>query len=187
MNQPQVLNSVAPDGTGLRVTLEWHQDRYHHCIERVTGDLVTRLAESSQATTAPSDPEQPVLQQLTVEARGTDRYVALGVGMSGQSHWSMSIETVAESRTIIFDIACRLTEPIASLGSCYQLAAPVINVEPTHCEINLLGHPCRIEVDTTAQSEILQLKCEADQLQLIPRISPEDMPQTVRWRYRVIG
>ncbi|MDE0736087.1 MAG: hypothetical protein OSB47_09705 [Pirellulaceae bacterium] len=187
MNQPQVLNSVASDGTGLRVTLEWHQDRYHHYIERVTGDLVTRLAESPQLNMTPGDPEQPVLQQLAVESRGIDRYVALGVGMSGQSHWSMSIETVPESRTIIFDIACRLTEPITSLGSCYQLAAPVTDIEATHCEINLLGHPCRIEVDTTAQSEILELKCEARQLQLVPQISPGDMPQTVRWRYRVVG
>ncbi len=187
MTQLQVLNSVAADGTGLRVTLEWHQDRYHHCIERVTGDLVTPLAESPQATMAADDHEQPVLQQLAVESRGVDRYVALGVGMSGQSHWSMSIETVPESRTIIFDVACRLTEPVTRLCSCYQLAAAITEVEPTHCELNVLGHPCRIEVDTTAQSEIVQLKCEAGLLHLVPQISPADMPQTVRWRYRVVG
>ncbi|MEC9003189.1 MAG: hypothetical protein VX644_07430 [Planctomycetota bacterium] len=187
MTQTHVLNSVSADGTGLRVTLEWHEDRYHHRIERVTGNLVTPLAEAPQTAMAADEYEQPVLQQLAVESRGVDRYVALGVGMSGQSHWSMSIETVPESRKIIFDIACRLTEPVANLCSCYQLAAPVTEVAPTHCELNVLGHPCRIEVDTTAQSEILQLKYEADLLQLIPQISPADMPQTVRWRYRVVG
>ena len=121
MTQTHVLNSVSADGTGLRVTLEWHEDRYHHRIERVTGNLVTPLAEAPQTAMAADEYEQPVLQQLAVESRGVDRYVALGVGMSGQSHWSMSIETVPESRKIIFDIACRLTEPVANL--CSKAAA----------------------------------------------------------------
>ena len=187
MTSPHTLNSIANDGTGLRLQLQWEQDRYRHCIDWVSGALVTRLLESTETDPENSLLQRPVFQQVSVESRSLETQVALAVGMSGQSHWSMSIETVPESRTLIFDVACRVTTPFENLASVYQLLAPVSLIEPGACEVNVVGHPCRIEVDSSAKSEKIQLDHAHPQLQLTVAPLSQAVPQTVRWRYRIIG
>ena len=187
MTSPHTLNSIANDGTGLRLQLHWEQDRYHHHIDWISGDLVTRLLESTEIAAEDLSAQRPVFQQVSVESRGLESQVALAVGMGGQSHWSMSIETVPESRTLVFDVACRVTTPFESLASCYQLLAPVSSVESRKCEFNVMGHPCQVEVDPSAKSEKLQLELSQSQLQLTVEPLDLEVPRTVRWRYRVIG
>ena len=187
MTSPHTLNSIASDGTGLRLHLHWEQDRYHHHIDWISGELVTRLLESNETDSEDSALQIPVMQQVSVESRSMESKVALAVGMSGQSHWSMSIETVPELRTLIFDVACRLTTPLENLASLYKLFAPARLLETGICEINAVGHHCRIEVDSSARSENIQLQVEHPQMQLtVGPLAPE-VPQTVRWQYRIIG
>ena len=187
MTNPHTLNAIASDGTGLRLQLHWEKDRYHQQIDWISGTLVTRLLESTDLGSEDSSLQRPVLQQVSVESRSLETKVALAVGMSGQSHWSMSIETVPESRTLIFDVACRLTTPFENLASVYQLFAPVGLIEAGMCDVNVVGHTCRIEVDSSAKSETIQLQLEHPQLQLIVEPLNPETPQTVRWRYRIIG
>ena len=187
MSSPHTLNSIANDGTGLRLQLHWEQDRYHHHIDWISGTLVTRLLESTEIETENSSLQRPVFQQVSVESRSLETQVALAVGMSGQSHWSMSIETVPESRTLIFDVACRVTTPFENLASVYQLLAPVSLIEAGMCEVNAVGHPCRVEVDSSAKSETIQLQLDHPQLQLTVEPLDQEVPRTVRWRYRIIG
>ena len=187
MTTTQILESMANDGTGLRVSLEWDHDRYRHHIDWVTGDLAVRLLESVEQDQNDLAPNRPVLQQLSIESRGQDSQVALALGMGEQSHWSMSIETAPELRTVIFDIACRLTEPVDNLSSCYQLVAPVGQLEEKRCVLNVVGHPCQLEIDSSARSETLQMQLDDHRLLLIPRAPEDDFPVTLRWRYRVVG
>lgn len=187
MTSSHTLNSIANDGTGLRLQLQWEQDRYRHCIDWVSGALVTRILESTETEVENPLLQRPVFQQVTVESRSLESQVALAVGMSGQSHWSMSIETIPESRTLIFDVACRVTTPFENLASLYQLLTPVSLVEPGACEINVVGHPCRVEVDSSAKSEKIELEVEHPQLQLTVEPLDREVPRTVRWRYQIIG
>ena len=187
MTSTHTLNSIASDGTGLRLHLHWEQDRYHHHIDWVSGALVTRLLESNETNSEESSLEHPVLQQVSVESRSLETEVALAVGMSGQSHWSMSIETAPESRALIFDVACRLTTPFENIASVYKLFAPASLVDPGTCEVNVVGHTCRIEVDSSAKSENIRLQIEHPQMELtVEPLNPE-VPQTGRWRSRIIG
>ena len=187
MTSTHTLNSIARDGTGLRLHLHWEQDRYHHHIDWVSGALVTRLLESNETDSEESPLQRPVLQQVSVESRSSETEVALGVGMSGQSHWAMSIETVPESRALIFDVACRLTTPFENLASVYKLFAPANLLETETCEVNVVGHTCRIEVDSSAKSENIQLQIEHPHMQLSVKPLNPEVPQTVRWRYRITG
>jgi hypothetical protein len=65
----------------------------------------------------PRWPNCPPLQQLSIESI-EGRPVALGVGSAGTSHWSLSVEPVAEG--FRWDWACRVKETPQWLGTVYQ-------------------------------------------------------------------
>ena len=187
MNPRHLLESIATDGTGLRMSLEWHQDRYQHVIDHVAGSQVTRLMESSPAADPPCSPELPVLQQLSIESRPGSTQVALGVGMSGQNHWSMSIETAPDSRMLLFDVACRVTEAIDHLASGYQLATPLEHIDAASAQWQTPAGICKIQAIHSDHAAALDFRQLQDQLFLQPQFTAEEAPYTLRWQYRVIA
>lgn len=68
-------------------------------------------------------PPSPPIQQLMTEQRGDSR-VALGIGMAGSSHWSISFEPI-DHKTILVDNACKTNGPPQFLGSTFS--APGFN------------------------------------------------------------
>lgn len=120
-----MIQTLDPQGRGLRVAFYQQGDRYGHVVATVvkasTGqEVVTPLLVSKEGTASESWPPSPPLQSLSIEQRATGA-VALLVGMAGSSHWSMSVEAHAESGQMKFDVACRAASSTDWLGSIYRL------------------------------------------------------------------
>lgn len=126
MNQqptPHQLEATDGDGRGLRVRFFWQHDRYVHVIEAIGCGVLPLLASAASEGSA-DWPDDPPLQQLSIEPVGADR-AALGVGQAGRSHWSLSVEgRPGDQPALRFDVACRCTDPPPQrLGSRYRALA----------------------------------------------------------------
>ncbi|MFM2097011.1 MAG: hypothetical protein RIS70_4135 [Planctomycetota bacterium] len=125
----QGLQVIDADGYGLALTFHRQQDRYRHEIALVTPAGPVPWLESIESSDAIAWPDSPPFQELSLEWQN-DRQVALLVGMAGKSYWSASIETNAATRSLRFDIACRLREPPQKLGNTYRFAWPPAQDSP---------------------------------------------------------
>jgi hypothetical protein len=125
-NPATMIQSLDERGCGLRVVFfkpESANDRYGHVIATVqnagqsTEKVVPQLL-SSEGMGADGWPKSAPLQGLSIESRPKGS-VALLVGMSGQSHWSASVEAIAGQNKLIFDVACRVATSDWHLSSFY--------------------------------------------------------------------
>jgi hypothetical protein len=109
------------------VVFIWHADRWRHVVS-VDG---MPLAASMEDTTDGRDgmwPASPPLVELSTIETSTGLAI-LAVGLAGRSHYSASIAPhPAEPDTLLFDIACRIKEPPAWLGSTYEMAGESVRV-----------------------------------------------------------
>lgn len=124
---PNRLELPIGDEMLLRVDFDRAGDRWRHRILLVvpegTGVVSpVLLLESVEGTSEHDWPASPPLQGISIETRPKKLPVALLVGVSGDGHWSASIEQLAAERTIRFDIACRAKSRPEALGSRYRLA-----------------------------------------------------------------
>jgi len=117
------------------VVFSWAGDRWtHRILHRHTDSSTDRRTglvrwKSLEGPRTPGDdprwPASPVLVELSrvaLPTSGSARgYAVVGVGLAGRSHFSASITADPElSDTIRFEIACRLSETPAWLGSIYH-------------------------------------------------------------------
>ncbi|QDV61510.1 hypothetical protein [Crateriforma conspicua] len=103
------------------VHFHWQKDRFCHDV--AFGDQP--LLQSVEGTGEDVWPDSAPLQQVSVESIG-ERCVALGVGASGTSHFSVSVEPESctdDACTIRFEWACRSKEAPADPRSTYQWPA----------------------------------------------------------------
>ncbi len=101
----------------LRVQFQRVEDRYAHSIW-LDDDQVLQSLEGDAGQIWPASPP---IQQLSLEDQGSAT-VALGLGMAGISHWSLSV--APQETGFLFDVACRLLGPdpqAGQLGSSYRL------------------------------------------------------------------
>ena len=154
------LAALDSQGDGLRVVFEKRGDRWQHRIERVNGAAAVTVLQSSEGMATDDWPASPPFQELSQETLPDGRTVLFLVGRAGTSHWSASIEASQEPPQLIFDIACRHTQPPARLGSAYSALAEGLALEA------LLGQ--------YAESAVM------------PDTIATRLPGTTRWKYRVI-
>ena len=186
------MTSVAAlddQGLGLRVDFFWRQDRYAHRIVAVAEAGERVLLESVEGTSAEPWPTAPPLQQLSVEEPSRGAWVGLLVGMAGKSHWSMSVEPLPGTRRIAFDVACRLRESPALLGSTYRPAAPGNWTSDgplaMACAGDFLANGVRLVCRLSGcRDEGLTTRVRASEhLRLEPLAESPSVPGTARWKY----
>jgi hypothetical protein len=115
------IESISRSGQRLRLEFIWLGDRYGHRVSRIDASgAIQPLLESIEGSANDDWPPSPPLQSLTFEKLAGDRPVALLLGMAGNSHWSASMETVADQAALIFDLACRHAANPGHLGSRYR-------------------------------------------------------------------
>lgn len=120
----EAIDAIDAAGFGVRLEFRWIGDRYGQIISRIQPKRDREiLLESREGLPADEWPPSPPLQTLSIEKLTDGRTVALLVGMAGRSHWSASIEPVANRAGLIFDIACRHSTRPNSLGSVYRQVA----------------------------------------------------------------
>lgn len=98
----------------LKLAFTWKGDRFLHTLWLGDNELVSAEAD---------DLETPVYQE--VHQQGD---LVFASGMSGDRHWSASVEPVAGG--FAFDVACRVKSAVDSLGVAYEGGA-TFRVDPT--------------------------------------------------------
>jgi hypothetical protein len=117
-----LISRVADNGGRLRLRFVRLGDRVHHTVEWLDPAMAaTALIESREGQASDNWPASPPLQQLLIEPRGAAGHVALLVGMAGRSHWSLSIEPLADRVGFRFDAACRIGGPPGWLGHTWRI------------------------------------------------------------------
>jgi hypothetical protein len=161
-----VVEAWGPDGVGLRVEFAQRGDRVGHVIkligEKHSAD--STCLNSQEGGSSDVWPPSPPLQSLHLEARDGGLRVALLVGLSGKSHWSLSAEPIAGEAAVKFDVACRLNAEPAWLGSQYEQLQPVLAIESND---SILVEGQRVSIAPTSTAAGTRL------------------PRTVRWTYVV--
>lgn len=125
--QARPADKPAPGLTHGRAELTFfrHGDRWQHRVA-IDGRRVAESIEDGPDARWPASPPLVDLSTATIAGRQT----LVAIGLAGRSHFSASI-TPHPSRpdTFLFEIACRIHEPDAGLGSTYVTvpdpAAPV--------------------------------------------------------------
>lgn len=175
---------------GVSVTFAPSGDRF---AQRVEVNGATLLAVDEEAESAERWPPSPPLQDVHLEQRPDGRQLALMIGRAGVSHWSVSCELDPVARELLFDVACRVKEPAAWLGSTYQLPPGVRFQGDASAGELLRGDRTICRIATAADCEIAWRR-DTGRLIFIPRIPAEksddsshiSFPRTIRWRYRLL-
>ncbi len=161
----------------LRVKFVRRGDRIGHVIECVDVNRSIELVESCEGSADERWPASPPVQELepavgpmsptTLQANAPQ--VAWLIGRAGASHWSASVEARPDG-TITFDVACRLGEEPAWLGSRYRVIA----------------HPASsgLAIDSLEGCQI-EPTADSNYVVIIAENPSGKLPRTVRWRYRL--
>ncbi|MCA9237038.1 MAG: hypothetical protein KDA44_16305 [Planctomycetales bacterium] len=192
------LAAASHHGEALVVEFIAAGDRIAHRVSLAAADgSITPLVESLEG--APDDPwpPSPALQSLNhdqlvrVAADGVACPAVL-VGMSGNSHWSLGVETaVVDGQTALaFDAAVRVkTPPAAPIGSRYRMlvateaAAPgVLRLATPAGAVHLTTLP--LIADEPASGPAVQHAADACCI-ACPVAADINVPTTLRWRYQL--
>ena len=178
----QTLRAVDKDGRGLQITFIWQRDRFTHRILAVDDKREVVLLESLDGTSADQWPLSPPLQSLSVEQREAGRQVALLVGMAGRSHWSLSVETRPDERTLVFDAACRVHKPPDMLGSTYRT---MFKSSALDLQSFAIGHDCQFDTTATINSKQADIHRPEGRFTVSIDVSAASLPATFRWQYAI--
>jgi hypothetical protein len=175
------MNSGTSLGTdALRVVFERQGDRFAHRIFCSRGDDSSAILISQEGKSDDVWPPSPALQSLHLETRPGGAQTIMLVGMAGRSHWSISVESDVERNRLMFDIACRVHDRPAWLGSTYEIAVsereawPMNGIVVTARHGDQLGEEIAVQIDRSNG---------CIRIPVLPVI--EAYPQTVCWCYSI--
>jgi len=174
----------------LQVRYTKCRDRLSHVIGILDEESFIPLFESVEGTEQEPWPSSPPMQQM-VEERFTEGAppVLLGVGLSGNGHWSTAIDT-QQQRVLKFDIACKISKVSNSLGSVYRVLADSMTATGPKGIGFVVQTAEGLEPQKTFQIDFnvaigsLEISEEAKQIR-VATISPPSSIQTHRWCYEI--
>ncbi len=177
----------------LRLCCVWRHDRYAHAITRIDRQSAAPLLASIEGDPTQHWPSSPPLQSLTCGGRaGSERRLLL-VGMAAAGHWSVTIEVDARQALFVFDVACRLKDRPAWLGSRYRREGQGEEPASAAAPGGALAAASRPGLgDAELQCEALPVAGQFARVLVTPQgfdVRPQcplgPFPQTVRWRYQI--
>ena len=183
-------NTICLSAGALRVRYSKLRDRQSHIIGIAVGESYLPLLESIEGSEEQPWPESPPMQQMVEECftPGT-RPVLLGVGMSGNGHWSTAIESQRDQQ-LKFDIACKNSKSSTFFGSTYRVLtcvqqSPRLNtiefiLEPSKLPANFFVP--RIEFDVSIGR--LEFSNAERRICISPNSGSSSI-QTHRWCYEI--
>ena len=175
------LEMISLSAGALSVRYSKLRDRLSHTIGIVVKDSFIPFMESIEGSEEEPWPASPPMQQMVQECFTPGASpVLLGVGLSGNGHWSTAIETHGAGR-LKFDIACKNSKSSTWFGSQYRLLPP-IQTEIRPNSIGFFLAPARIELCMA----IGRLDySDSDQRIRVSPISEPNSIQTHRWCYEI--
>lgn len=179
---------ITKGGLAASVSFEKLPDRFSHLIEFSNSDQRILLA-SEEGSSDQIWPFSPALQELHFESR-SETDVLLAVGMAGDSHFSLSVESnrINELR---FEFACRFKKQPEFIGSTYKVTQAAISIDDDSADkstgISLLEN----ELFEFTPSNATELTCEfsngkTSRLQALNLNRPEILPNTLQWGFTLI-
>jgi hypothetical protein len=184
------------------------QDRYAHRILAVGCEgLPVLLLESVEGTAEDNWPSSPAFQALNLEELQGDTetkdapLAAMLVGMSGSTHWSMTVNGLAQSALddqistepgFHFDVAGRLKAPPKVLSTRYSVGKRLRALQTGERMLLHFGSG-QCVVDSRSPDGIAgPLSCwqfdkRAHELKhaFVPQVAQTELPVTLRWGYSV--
>ncbi|WP_254514022.1 hypothetical protein [Anatilimnocola floriformis] len=179
------------EGYALRVDFDRAHDRWQHRVflvvpanSEIVGPVL--LLESIEGTADDDWPISPPLQFVSIETRPKQLPVALLMGMSGDGHWSASIEQLAADQTLRFDIACRAKSRPANLGSRYRIGPRVENAQQDN-SVQLRVGKLTLEFmgEQAKDSPLPTIQLQEKELHTQFNEPVQEGAQTYRWIYRL--
>jgi hypothetical protein len=148
----------------VRVEHARFNDRFAHRILIRWEDRWLPVLESIEGTAADAWPQSPPWQQIVQESVGPNgEDVLLGVGLSGNGHWSIAIDrkyvngsegsTSPSQLGLHFDIACKISKGADFLGSTWQCCVGWSIATWT---------PGQVFVRNTSSADSIALRLDAD-------------------------
>ena len=133
-------------------------------------------------------PPFPPLQELAQECH-SDTEVLLGVGMAGKSHWSVSVDRRQPFHppAMVFDFACRLSEPPTFLGACWMLGEGIDAMPPASLDLPWRIRQNEATIATLSPNSHTSLRLGGTQVKVIPEPESGVFHGTVRWGFRIAG
>jgi hypothetical protein len=180
---PQTASHILESGP-LRIEFEKLRDRWSHKLSFQSGDQWLPIAASIEGSEHEPWPASPPIQELHFETHA-GKPVALGVGMSGSSHWSLCVTVDLETNSIQFEVACRTKSRPDRLQSAYETQVPVES-SSSQCVLQAPNSIRPIIIRTTdADSQILTASSGSTQTTLtVQPVSSQTLPSpTQRWNY----
>lgn len=149
-----MLKEARTISNDVRVQFVWREDRFEHSI---------RSDETKFESSSSEDLLTPVYQE--VHQQGD---VIFASGMSGDAHWSASVEPT--ERGLLFDVACRGRSIEGPLGVCYRTTNQ---------------HTLPVIGKAAGESPPPELITKGDQLRIVAKSGPKEGVSTIRFRYEV--
>jgi hypothetical protein len=192
------INAVDRLGRRISVQFKWREDRYEHSICVVKRGVIVPLLESVEGDAETHWPPSPPFQHLsepTVKGESAVEKVTMLTGGAGKSHWAMCVsardhwidrKTMTFQVELLFDVACRIKESPAWLGSTYRVLAgqAAISDERQLVRVALDSPACIVvpetsvvQLDTNSGARPV-VRCKAE----IPTCD-KSPAETVRWQY----
>ncbi len=167
----------------IEVSFTFIQDRFAHHVQWFSGATHLALLSSCEGDDEQPWPPSPPMQQLDGAAVHGGKAI-LGVGLAGQSHWSLSVCVQEQAKRIEWDVACRVAGQPQWLGSTYRLWCALDHEPDGNFLVALPDGELRL---SAAVEDPGRSYAEQNGEWLI--IAPADFPtrnaaaQTYRWRY----
>ncbi len=176
-----VFDMISLSAGALSVRYSKLRDRLSHTVGMVVGDSYIPLLESIEGSEEEPWPASPPMQQMVEECFTPGASpVLLGVGLSGNGHWSTAIDTQKNGR-LKFDIACKNTKSSTWFGSQYRLLAPI--------QPSIRANSFEIFIETARMELSMSIgKLDFLDAERRVRVSPLSEPsliQTHRWCYEI--
>lgn len=178
--------AITKNDVAVSVSFEKIPDRFSHQIELKNPEKKTALV-SEEGSSEQIWPPSPALQELHFESR-TESDVLLAVGMAGDSHYSLSVESnrINELR---FQFACRFKKQPEFIGSSYKVIQGTNGDTAVNdsIEINLLQNEF-FEIATSNETELTTefTDGKTSRFQALNLQRPELLPNTLQWGFTLI-
>lgn len=182
MSTPLSLESNTVNGRSLRVVFEQLDQKWLHRVALVSSQgeqaLLNSVAHDEPAAASPA------LQDGSREEL-PEGPALMFVGMSNNTHWSLSVSRTPDGDGLSFDVAARGSETDRYGSSVTCAPCSLTETDPPRVS---WGNEVALQVTVQGPAASQLLAFPKQQLRVAPAAPATDdtaKPQTCRWQYRI--
>lgn len=172
----------------LRGVFVRRDDRWGHRLEWcIEGGRSTPLLESVEGSPGELASPSPPVQEIQMHQSPDGLAAALGVGMAGRNHWSLTVTPACRAHRnplddwLAFGLACRVRERVPELQSAYRIIPPMQLTQWDARTVEIVGTGLRLRVHSAER-----LVATEGGLVIVVATEPSrPTPYTQNWSYEI--